>query len=302
MLGPDVQCLAAGGQHGQARAVAQQLRHGAGRLGHLLEVVEHEQHPPIPQPIGELFLQRAIDDLAEPDGTGDRDEHGVRVPGAGQVDEGHAVREAGREVLGDPDRQRRLAGASGSGQRQQANRGVLEAIPDLRELGLTTDQLGGPGRQARPGRTQGGQRREARRQVGVDELEEVLRATEVLQAMLAEVEQAGARRQPLAGKCPGRRRQEDLAAVPGGHDPGGPVDRRTEEVAGPLLGLAGVHAHPHAQRTGLAPMAPAARSRWAARLAVAASTALPNTAIMPSPVVLTTCPPDASMAARRIAS
>jgi len=37
-------------------------------------------------------------------------------------------------------------------------------------------------------------------------------------------------------------------------------------------------------------------------VAVAASAALPNTAIMPSPVVFTTRPPDPSMAARRIAS
>ena len=72
--------------------------------------------------------QRPIDDLAEPDGPGDRDEDGVRVPGAGQVDEGDAVREAGREVLGDPDRQRRLAGAPGPDQREQADRSIREAI------------------------------------------------------------------------------------------------------------------------------------------------------------------------------
>ena len=67
----------------------------AGRLGHLLEVVEHEQHPPLAQAVGQLVLEVAIDDLAQPDRPGDRDEDGVGVAGARQVHERHAVAEPG---------------------------------------------------------------------------------------------------------------------------------------------------------------------------------------------------------------
>ena len=44
-------------------------------------------------------------------------------------------------------------------------------------------------------------------------LEDVLRAAEVLQPMLAEVELVGSRWQALLGECPGGRRKEYLAAI-----------------------------------------------------------------------------------------
>ena len=58
-------------------------------------------------------------------------------------------------------------------------------------------------------------------------------------------------------------------------------------------------------RTRSGPVSPhgsAISPRCAARLAVAASIAPAKTAIMPSPVVLTTVPPEPSMAPRRMAS
>ncbi len=82
----------------------------------------------------------------------------------------------------------------------------------------------------------------------MDELEEALRLAEILEAVLAQVDQAGARRQRLARKGAGRLGQEDLPPVPGAHDPSRPVDRRAEVVVATMLRLAGVHAHPHPQR------------------------------------------------------
>ena len=254
LLRPNAKRLATGGQDRQPRARAQQPGDEIGRFGHLLEVVEHEEHLPIAEVVDELVLERTIDVLAEPDRPRDRDEDGVRVAGLGQVHEGDAIQEGWRQVLGDLDRQRRLAGAARSRQGQQSDRSIREPIPDLGEFASATDQPGGPGRQVRPGRARRDQRREVRRQVWVDELEEALRPTEVLQAMLAQVDQVGARRAaPRVLARSGRLGQEDLAAVPGGHDPGRPVDRRPEVVVATMLGLAGVHPHPHPQRTGLAP-------------------------------------------------
>ena len=87
----------------------------------------------------------------------------------------------------------------------------------------------------------------------MDELVQVLGAPEVAQVVLAEVEEAGAVREPLRGERPGGRREQHLAAVPGRHDPGGAVHGGAEVVAAPLLGLPAVDAHPHPQRAGLAP-------------------------------------------------
>ena len=69
------------------------------------------------------------------------------------------------------------------------------------ELLLATDQPGDPGRQIGARRPGGEQGREAGRQVRMDELEEVLRAAEVLEAVLAEVQQARALRQLLAWRA-----------------------------------------------------------------------------------------------------
>ncbi len=160
-LRPNAQRLSAGGQDRQSRALAQQPGHEVGCLGHLLEIVEHEEHLSTAQAIDELILQRSIDDLAELDGPRDRDEDGVRVAGAGQVDETDAVREDWLQVLGDLDRQRRLARAARPGQGQQADRSIRQTIPDLRELASATDQPGGPGRQVRPGRPRRDQRWES---------------------------------------------------------------------------------------------------------------------------------------------
>ena len=152
LLCPHVERLPAGREHRQPGALAEQAGDHAGRFGDLLEVVEHEQRSPVPEPVDELVLQRALDDLAEPGRARDRHQDGVRVPAAGQVDEGHAIGEAGREIPGHPDRQRGLAGAAGADQREQAHGAVLEAGGDPGDLVLPADQLGDPRRQVRAGR------------------------------------------------------------------------------------------------------------------------------------------------------
>ena len=88
----------------------------------------------------------------------------------------------------------------------------------------------------------------------MDQLEHALRAAEVLEPELAEVAQAGAGREPVAGERGGRRRQQDLAAVTDRHEPGGAVDRRAEVVGAAPLGVARVERHPDVERAGLAPL------------------------------------------------
>ena len=90
-------------------------------------------------------------------------------------------------------------------------------------------------------------------------------------------------------------RQQHLAAVAGGHDARGAVEGRPEVVALALGGLAGVQAHAHAERPGLAPRL-LHEARCAFRQALTPSTAESKTAMNPSPIVLTTWPREPSTA------
>ncbi len=84
----------------------------------------------------------------------------------------------------------------------------------------------------------------------MDQLVEMLGDGEILEPMHPQVEQGGVAGETVGGGVPGRLGDEDLAAVSGGHDPGGPVHHRPEVVAVPDLGVTGVDPHPHLQRSG----------------------------------------------------
>ena len=81
----------------------------------------------------------------------------------------------------------------------------------------------------------------------MEKLEQVLGAAEIPEAMLTEVEQAGARGEAFAGNRGRGVREEDLTAVARGHRPGGAVDRGAEVVAATLVGLTRMHAHADAE-------------------------------------------------------
>ena len=76
---------------------------------------------------------------------------------------------------------------------------------------------------------------------------------QVLQAMLAQVAQAAARRQVIGQLLLGRAAEQHLPPMPGGHEPCGAVERRPKVVAVTLISLAGVQAHAHAQVRELRP-------------------------------------------------
>ena len=99
---------------------------------------------------------------------------------------------------------------------------MIWAISSRRPISAATrdGQLG-------PGLPRGDQRGEVGRQVRVDELVEVLGPAEVPEVVLAEVQEPGARRQPLDGQRRRRCREQHLAAVPGRHDPRRAVDGRS---------------------------------------------------------------------------
>ena len=101
------------------------------------------------------------------------------------------------------------------------------------------------------------ERRKAVRQVRVLDLEDVLGLEEVLEPAQPEVSQRHARPEPAADERRGRRRQQDLAAVPGRSQAGDAVHGGPEVVAVAELGPAGVDGHPDADRRVVAARAPA---------------------------------------------
>ena len=86
----------------------------------------------------------------------------------------------------------------------------------------------------------------------MDQLEQVLRMGEILEAVPAEVFE----RDPCRSGTEhpdNRRRHEHLPAVSGRHDPRCPVHYRPVVIAGPGLGVAAVDPHANPKRSSLRP-------------------------------------------------
>ena len=241
--------------------------------------------------------------VAEADRRRDEGEDGIAVGRGDEVDEVDAVGEPVDLVGGGPDREPGLAAPAGPGERDEADVGVVQAL---------ADRAGAPrrGRRTRMSRSGGcsaggrGSTAAGTQPAGPDG--RAGRAAPAGRGPSADAPRGrAASRRPGAGRSTkrgGRLRQQDLAAVTGRHDPRGPVDRGPEVVAAARLGLAGVDPHPDADRAPVRPrLARRARAGRRSRR-VTASTGTAKTAIIPSPVVLTTSPPDSAIADRMIAS
>ena len=76
---------------------------------------------------------------------------------------------------------------------------------------------------------------------------------DVLQLCLAEIDDARSLRQVVSEQGPRRLREQDLAAVSRGADPGRADDVETEVTLVADRGLSGVQAHPHLHRHSLGP-------------------------------------------------
>jgi hypothetical protein len=105
-----------------------------------------------------------------------------------------------------------------------------------------------------PADVQRGQRREALREVAVDELVHALGPQQVLQPVLAQVAQGNPDWQGVPGELRGGRREHHLAPVGGGGQPGATVQRRPEVVPVLEFDLARVQPHPDAEVTERAPV------------------------------------------------
>ena len=144
--------------------------------------------------------------------------------------------QVGRAAHGEP----RLADAAHAGQGHE--REPVERLEDAHDVDVTPDER--RPRRGQVARRRRGARRdgEAGGQLRVLELPQPLGLREVAEVMGAEVGEVEGRR-PVAHERGGDVGQHDLAAVPRGHDPGGPVEGSAAEVVADALDLPGVHPH-----------------------------------------------------------
>ena len=243
----------AGHERGGTRAVREQLGQAGRGLGHLLEVVEHEQQLPLAQAALEHLEWRVIT------GTGDR--HGANDGSVGalglalgaQVDEEHAVLEAVDLLRRRLQREPGLAGPTRTGECHQPRVLRVELRAQLAEQRLAPEERRRLRRQVVRPHVESRQRRERVRQARPHQLEEVLGGGEVLQAVRAEVTQVHVVAERPCHEVGDRRGQQDLPTVRRGHHARGSIDGRAVIVAPAGLRLADVCPHAHAQRSGLAP-------------------------------------------------
>ena len=189
----------------------------------VLEVVEDEQRAPV----GIVGLREA-ERL-----QGDR-QHEVRIGQCCERDEMHPVGELVQELGGDLERETRLARAAGAGDGHEPD--APEQILDLELLDHASDERMRRLRQVRSVEAP------ERRKRAEPQLVDALRAGQVLQAVLAEIDDLVLVDEQVARRV----REENLPAVPGGRDPGGAVHVHAHIAVLRQQRLARMDAHPHA--------------------------------------------------------
>jgi hypothetical protein len=110
---------------------------------------------------------------------------------------------------------------------------------------LATHEGGQLDRQIARKSVKGPKGRETLLQFGMEYLKHPLRLRQISESVLAQIRQAHTLGKPPANQSGGHRRAEQLAAMSCGHQPGAPVDCRTEVVAVALFGVTGMEGHPN---------------------------------------------------------
>ena len=138
LLARDAQRRAAAHHDPEIAGAAQQLRHHRGGRQQVLEVVQDDQEPAVPQVMNQMLGQRPPLRIRQPDALGDRRENQPGIPDRRQPDEVHPIGIIARHARGELDAQPRLAAAARPGQRQQA--APFQEQPRVRQLPLPADE------------------------------------------------------------------------------------------------------------------------------------------------------------------
>ena len=98
--------------------------------------------------------------------------------------------------------------------------------------------MGGSGRQR-------ADRREVGRQIGMEELKDVLGAMEIAQGMLTQITQAHPMRQCVAGEIMGGEGEQHLSPMGGRQQPREAIEPGRQIIPLTRLGIGGMDRHPH---------------------------------------------------------
>ena len=212
----------------------------------MLAVVEHKENLALDhvldkgveqRPPGLLrYRQRGRDRLRDQRLIGDR----------GQLGQPGAVAIFADRGSGELERQPRLPNSTRAGDGEQAR--ALQQVAELAQLRLAADESGQRVRKVVPALLQRRQRRKLDRVMKVSELEDMLRANQVLQPVQAEVDQLHTRRPLVGQQLLSSPRQHHLARVADGEQTGTAVQRGAVVMAAAQLSFAGVERDPDPQR------------------------------------------------------
>ena len=252
-LARKVEQASAGGQH---HDVGASLQHGGDQLGdrfhQMFAVVEHQQRRLVAEALCDRVRRRLVTLQLHTQQRRHLDRHVAGVGEWCELDPPHSVGESihlfGSRLQGEAG----LAGTAGSGDRHHPLRG--EQVRDGGQLVDATDEGREANRKVVRGRIERPQRCEVAEQLRMHQLVDALRASEVLQAVVAEIPQRDLIAELVERQIPRRRRHQDLAAT------GQAAQSRRANDGHPDVvrfvaqpGLTGVDRHPHGDRGGCRP-------------------------------------------------
>lgn len=139
-FGPQAQRRSAGHDYGQPGTGGDEIGQQRRGRGHLLEVVQQQEHLAITQGGGKAGRQRPRSSFRDAERLGDGGGDQLGVAQRGQRDPDRAVTKGGQRLLGHAHRQARLAHAAGAGQRDHTDFHPAEQGSHGRGLRLPSDQ------------------------------------------------------------------------------------------------------------------------------------------------------------------
>jgi hypothetical protein len=140
VLAGQSQASPAGSQHFEQRAPSQHLGHYRRGGRNVLEVVKHEQHPPVEQEGRQPIHQSHRALLAQLEGLGDRGRHQCGVADGFERDEAFAVLVAGSELRGHVPGETGLTHPARAGKRHQTHVSPAKQRAHACGIALATDQ------------------------------------------------------------------------------------------------------------------------------------------------------------------
>ena len=215
----------------------------------MLTVVQDDQHLFAREVVTHALGQRTSRARLHAQGGDEHLTEQVRIVGRRQLTQPHSIREPRKQLGCDLGRQARLADTAHAGQRHQPR--LSECLRHPGHVLATTHERCQLHRQIPRERVEGTQRREALTNTRGNQLKHPLWARQVPQTLLTQIDKAHTNAQIVAHEPTGHLRHQHLTAMTDRVQPRRAVDGWAEIVTAPLLGLTGMHTHPHRRQPSL---------------------------------------------------